>query len=144
MSHGDGSNFNYLMFGGVYLPLNEPVFPEQHYITRGDGFIPRQILPFVVHNWQGGSNRAGLPAWEHATNNASALHSAEQEPLLGDTDERSAFVHGRTLRQRILGWTHQAHRTLTLKLLASWDSVLRANRFVKGKMRSLFRPLRRY
>lgn len=131
MAHGDGSNFNYLMFGGVYLPFNEPVFPEQHYTTRGDGFIPRQKLPFVVHNWQPDANRAArrLRAWEHATNNASSLQSEGTEPLLGDMDERSAFLHR---RQRIMEWIRQIQRTLASKSLACWDTVLRAKRFIMG------------
>lgn len=146
MAHGDGSNFNYLMFGGVYLPLNEPVFPEQHYITRGDGFIPRQILPFVVHHWQQDPNREArrLPAWERATNNAGSLRSAGTEPLLGNTDERSAFLHRTNTRQRILGWLHQIQRSLASKSLASWDAVSRTKRCITRKLSSLFWPRRGY
>lgn len=145
MAHGDGSHYHHLMFGGVYLPFNEPVFPEQHYITRGDGFIPRRILPFVVHHWQQDPNRAERrsPAWERATNNASSLRSAGTDPLLGDMDERSAFSH-RIVRQGILVWINLTRRSLTSKSLACWDTVLRAKRFAMRKLRSLFRHLRRY
>lgn len=145
MAQGDGSPFHYLMFGGVYLPFNEPVFLEQHYITREDGFIPRGILPFIVHHWQRDPNRAErrLSAWERATNNASSLRSAGTEPLLGDVDERSAFSY-RTVTQRISVWINLTRRSLTSKSLACWGTVLRAKSFAMRKLRSLFQHLRRY
>lgn len=147
MAHGDGSHSHYLMFGGLYLPFHEPVFPEQHYITRGDGFVPRRILPFVIHNWQHHPNRAErrVPALERerAADNINSLRTAGTEPLLGDTDEISASTY-RIMKRRILVWMNLTRQTLTSKSSGCWDSVMRAKRFVGGKLRSLFQHFRRH
>lgn len=145
MARGDGSQYHFLMVGGVYLPYNEPVFPEQHYITRGDGFIPRRILPFIVRNWQEEPNPTDrlLPALEQGTRNANLYQAAGPVLFLNDLDQTSASYY-RIMKQRVLIWIRQTQRALVSKTLTCWNAVLRTKRIITGKLRSLLHCLTRY
>lgn len=38
------------MVVGIHLPVNLPLFPEEDFEPRGDGFVPRSTIPIVLHN----------------------------------------------------------------------------------------------
>lgn len=50
MARGDGNFNRIVMIGGLHLPFIEPLFPEESFETRGDGFVPRRIVPLVQNN----------------------------------------------------------------------------------------------
>lgn len=50
MAQGDGYHNTMYMVGGVHLPVNLPLFPEEDFEPRGDGFVPRSTVPIVLHN----------------------------------------------------------------------------------------------
>lgn len=50
MSRGDGNVNRFVMIDAMNLLFIEPRFPEESFETRGDGFVPRRVVPLVQNH----------------------------------------------------------------------------------------------